>query len=203
MPSQQQLKTIEKYVSVIHELLVDQYNGRLKSPNRAIQNHRPILVRMLGQLLYEAPKIHTGMVSVRLLEQKLQDFKTKPCLEHHHSRQRGGDALVRLVERSVATKTPPTEQQVMDILLVYCQVHYTTTQENATLRKHQRRCMSEAAYRRARIDLVHAPELFAKKGRHTAAWKAAMIEKYQPVLDEYNAPKRQTTPIPHSIRVIN
>lgn len=145
-------------------------------------------MRMLGQILYEAPKLHTGMVSLRLIEQKLKDFGTKPCLEHHHSRQKGGQALVRLIDRAIDTNQLPTKDEVRKIALQYCQVHYTTADENAMLRKHQRKCSSEAAYRRSNIQLIEARDLFTHKGRHPEQWKKQMRDKYQPAVDAYNNP---------------
>jgi hypothetical protein len=93
-----------------------------------------IFIRLLGQLLYEAPKLHTGLASVRLIEQKLKDFSSKGCLEHHQSRQKGGSALVDLIDKAIATGKDPTKKQVREIALVHCQVHYTTAYENDQLR---------------------------------------------------------------------
>lgn len=201
MATEQQLKTLDRYVVTIHELLIDQING-LRLGNRQIESNRTMFVRMFGQLLYEAPKLHTGKVSIRLIEQKLRNFSTKVCHEHHHSRQKGGNALVLLIESAIQKGGYPTVEQVRDIALLHCQVHYTTADENAQLRKHQRRCSSEAAYRRANIVLVDATDLFTQIGRHSKQWKQAMRDKYSPVVDLYNNPK-QTKPIPEMPLVIN
>ncbi len=202
MPSRKQLQTLDKYVDVIHELLLDQLEGLRSSPDRQITKNRVIFVRMLGQMLYEAPKLHTGLVSIRLIEQKLKDFSVRGTVEHHQSRQLGGAALLSLVDRAVISSEDPTKEQVRDIALIYCQVHYTTVEENAALRKHQRRCSSEAAYRRANIQLVEARDLFSKKGRHTEAWKQQMRAKYQPIVDAYNAPVAPAAEIPELPLVI-
>lgn len=188
MATKQQLKTLERYVDAIHEILIDQISGLRLRQDRTLLDSRSIYVRMLGQILYEAPKLHTGMVSMRLIEQKLNNFSTKPCLEHHHSRQKGGMALIDLIERSIQTNVEPTKDQVRDIALQYCQVHYTTSGENAMLRKHQRNCTSEAAYRRSNIQLMEAPELFRKRGKHPQTWKDAMRDKYGPAVEQYNNP---------------
>ncbi len=203
MPSRKQLQTLDKYVDVIHELLLDQLEGLRSSPDRQINSNRVIFVRMLGQMLYEAPKLHTGQVSIRLIEQKLADFSIKGTVEHHQSRQRGGTALLSLIDEALITGVDPTKQQVRDIALLYCQVHYTTIQENADLRKHQRRCSSEAAYRRANIVLVEARDLFSKKGRHSQKWKDQMRAKYQPIVDTYNNPVHPDVEIPELPLVIN
>lgn len=204
MATQQQLQTLDKYVNAIHEMLMDQINGVRNAPgSRQIKSSRAIYVRMFGQLLYEAPKLHTGLVSIRLVEQKLKDFSSRYCLEHHHSRQRGGDALVALFETAIATGIDPTKKQVRDIALIYCQVHYTTAYENEQLRKHQRKCTSEAAYRRANIQLVEARELFTQKGRHSKEWKQQMREKYGPIVERYNNPVLEEKPLPEMPLVIN
>jgi hypothetical protein len=198
-----QLKTLDKYVEAIHELLLDQIEGIRRNPGRHLQTNRTIHIRLFGQMLYEAPKLHTGMVSIRLIEQKLNDFGTKSCLEHHQSRQKGGAALVNLIEQALRTGVDPTKEQVRDIALVHCQVHYTTAYENAQLRKHQRRCSSDAAYRRANIQLIEARELFTKKGRHSIEWKKQMTAKYGPVVDRYNHPIHEDKQLPEMPLVIN
>jgi hypothetical protein len=203
MPTEQQQKTLDKYVDTIHEMLIDQINGMRKTPGRQILTNRQIYVRLFGQMLYEAPKLHTGKVSIRLVEQKLLDFSTKVCHEHHQSRQKGGNALVVLIEDAVASGVMPTKEQVLAVTKLHCQVHYTTAYENAQLRKHQRRCSSEAAYRRANIQLIEARDLFTKQGRHSAEWKQQMRDKYQPIVDAYNNPPPQTVPLPEMPLVIN
>lgn len=191
MATEKQLQTLNKYVDAIHEFLIDQINGILTSPDRRIIASKSIFARMLGQMLYEAPKLHTGMVSIRLIEQKLRNFSIKPCMEHHHSRQRGGMVLIDLIDRAVTTGQMPSKQQVRDIALQYCQVHYTTADENSMLRKHQRRCSSEASYRRSNIQLIQAPDLFTRRGKHSAIWKQQMHDKYDSIVDTYNNPENQ------------
>jgi hypothetical protein len=203
MATEQQLKTLDKYVDTIHELLIDQIEGFRVNPARQLTTNRQIFVRMLGQLLYEAPRLHTGKVSIRMVEEKLKDFTAKACFEHHQSRQKGGKAFLHLVDAAVRTGVNPTVEQVRAIALVYCQVHYTTAQENAQLRKHQRRCSSEAAYRRANIPLIEARDLFTKLGRHSEQWKRTMIAKYQPIIDAYNTPAVSIQPLPEMPIVIN
>lgn len=188
MATEKQLQSLNRYVEVIHELLLDQISGIRTTPTRQMLTNRGVYVRLFGQMLYEAPKIHTGYVSVRLIEQKLHNFSLHPCYEHFESRQKGGSALVTFVERAIRHGALPTKQAVYEVVHKHCQVHYTTAQENAALRKHQRKCSSEAAYRRAGIRLVEARDLFAHKGRHSEQWKAEMREKYQPIVDEYYNP---------------
>lgn len=191
MATEKQLQTLNKYVDAIHEFLIDQINGILTTSDRQVITNKSIFARMLGQMLYEAPKLHTGMVSIRLIEQKLKNFSTKPCMEHHHSRQKGGLVLIDLVDRAVTTGQMPIKQQVYDIVLYYCQVHYTTIEENSMLRKHQRRCSSEASYRRSNIQLIQAPDLFTKRGKHSIIWKQQMHNKYDLIVDAYNNPNNQ------------
>jgi hypothetical protein len=195
MPSPKQLSTLERYVGAIHEILIDQISGVRSGAPRQIVSNRSVFIRMLGQLLYEAPNLHTGKCSVRLVEQKLKNFNTKPCHEHHHGRQKGGLALVQLVDAAVVSGIDPTKDQVRDIALQYCQVHYTTAKENALLRKQQRKCSSEAAYRRSNIVLIDAPDLFTHQGRHPEQWKQAMRDKYQPIIDAIHNPPMPNAPI--------
>lgn len=190
MATEQQLQTLDKYIDTIHELLIDQVTGAWCDSVRQVTQNRIIFVRMLGQILYEAPRLHTGMVSIDLVEQKLNDFSIRPCHEHHHSRQKGGAALLALAERAIKTGGLPIREDVRAIVMKHCQVHYTTVDENNLLRKHQRRCSSEAAYRRSSIQLIHAPELFSKRG-HSAKWKREMTAKYQPIVQSYKNPDVQ------------
>jgi hypothetical protein len=203
MPTKKQLQTLDKYIDAIHEILIDQIKGLRSNKDRQLTVNRMIFIRLLGQMLYEAPKLHTGLVSIRLVEQKLSNFSIRGCLEHHQSRQKGGSALVDLIDKAVASGTNPTKQQVLDIALVYCQVHYTTAYENDQLRKHQRKCSSEAAYRRANIQLIEARDLFTKKGRHSTEWKEQMRLKYQPIVDAYNNPPVVDVELPEFPIVIN
>lgn len=203
MPSEKQLQGLNRYVDVIHELLIDQITGIRTTASRQMMSNVGVYVRLFGQMLYEAPKIHSGYVSVRLIEQKLQDFSVHPCHEHFESRQRGGAALVSFVERALRTGKLPSKEEVFDVVYKHCQVHYTTAQENAMLRKHQRKCSSEAAYRRANIRLVEARDLFSHRGRHSDTWKEQMIRKYQPIVDAYNNPPIIDIEIPDYPVVIN
>lgn len=196
-------QSLNKYVDVIHELLIDQIKANRNAATRQLTTNRSIFVRLFGQLLYEAPKLRTGLVSIRLVEQKLNDFSAKGCLEHHQSRQKGGTALVDLIDWSLRTGQLPTKAQVRDIALIYCQVHYTTADENKQLRRHQKKCSSEAAYRRANIQLIDASDLFRKQGRHSDTWRQEMKAKYQPIIDNYNNPAPHLTSLPDFPIVIN
>lgn len=158
---------------------------------------------MLGQLLYDAPRLHTGKVSIRLIEAKLKDFATRPTVEHHHGRQNGGEALLQLVDRALYMKQELSRIQVAKVVEQYCQVHYTTADENALLRHHQKRCSSEASYRRANVVLIEAAELFTRQGPPSKKWKEEMRLKYQPLVDAYHNPPHVNTTfqilLPHII----
>ena len=172
----------------ILEFVQDQINALRLKTDRQITHNRSFFVRMLSQMLYDAPKLHTGMVSIRLLELKLKKFSTKPCPEHHLSRHKGGKQLIAMIDYAVLSGVDPTHDQIKKIVSSHCQVHYTTSSENSALRRHQRTCSSEAAYRRANIRLVRAPDLFRKRGKHTSVWKRQMLEKYSPVVEQFNNP---------------
>lgn len=178
MISAQKQQTLNYYIDVIHEMLSDQKEGLQGSSARQISTHKSLFARLFGQMLYDAPKIHTGLVSETLIKQKLKDFSLKPCPEHHHTRRRGGEMLVNLIDYAIRNDLPIDRKDVEQIVLQHCEVHFTSTEENQALRKHQRTCASEAAYTRAGIKLIHAPDLFCKRGRMTEQWKANMIAKY-------------------------
>ena len=182
MISVQKHQTLNYYIDVIHEMLSDQLNGLQGSSNRQISTHRALFARLFGQMLYDAPKVYTGMASAALIVQKLRNFALKPCPEHHRSRNRGGQLLVDLVEYSLRTGEPISRNDVELIVKQHCEVHFTTPEENIRLRKHQQFCTSEAAYVRAGIKLIPAFDLFCTRGRMTDRWKAAMSAKYSHLL---------------------
>jgi hypothetical protein len=190
------ISTLDKYIDIIHELLIDQVTA-LRNPttSRMILSSRDVFARMLGQMLFDAPSLHTGKVSLILLQSKLKDFSTKPCAEHHHGRQKGGIALLKLIDNAVASNKLITRSQVKSVVHMYCQVHYTTARENMSLRRHQKRCSSEASYRRAGVILVDAKDLFANKARPSKEWKESMKKKYLPIIQQYKQPKQAALPI--------
>lgn len=183
MATEQQLKTLDKYVDVIHELLVDRASKHEQS-GLQVEPYRALYARMLSQFLYEAPKLFTGQVSVDMVDRKLHDFRAKPCPEHYLSRQRGGEALVSLVDTALATGTEPQRIMVQNIAMTYCAVHYTTPEENATLKRFQRQHHDETAYTRAGIILIEARDLFTKRG-HSEQWKEQMRNKYARVVEHH------------------
>lgn len=140
--------------------------------------HKSVLIRTLGQMIYDAPAIHTGMVSIALIERKLASPSTKPSADHHHTRRRGGEALFALIDNCVSGGDVIALDDVIQHLLTFCQVHYTTPEENVALRKHQSKCSSAAAYRRTGVALVYAPEVFSSKGRKSSTWVDDMRAKY-------------------------
>lgn len=184
MATEKQLKTLDRYVDAIHEILIDQVNGLKQSDDRQITKSKILYSRMLGQVLYEAPKLFTGLASINMVDRKLHDFRAKPCPEHYLSRQKGGEALVELIETSILTGLDPPRVMVQGIALTYCAVHYTTPEENAILKRFQRKHHDEAAYTEAGIILVEARDLFTKRG-HSATWKQQMTQKYSPVVEHH------------------
>lgn len=184
MATTRQLETLDKYVDVMYELILDQVSAYTRSSTRQLRNNAPIFCRMFSQLLYEAPKIFTGQVSVDMVDQKLHDFSAKPCAEHYLSRQRGGVELVKLIHTAVHTCTEPTRSMVFNIALSHTAVHYTTAEENEKLRSFQRVHLDEIAYQRAGITLLEARDLFTKRG-HSNKWKEQMRTKYSPIVQHY------------------
>lgn len=183
MATQKQQQTLEKYVDVIHELVSDQVQ-LLESGDRQITKNRALYARMFSQLLYDAPAIFTGLVSVDMVDKKLHNFKAKPCPEHFLSRQRGGESLIALIENSLSQSHEPSRSDVRDIVTAHCAVHYTTPEENALLKRFQRQHHDETAYKRAGIILIEARDLFTKRG-HGVKWKEQMCAKYGPVVQHH------------------
>jgi hypothetical protein len=177
MATEQQLKTLDKYIDAIHEILTN-------VPGSEIIKHKNLYARMFGQVLYEAPKLFTGQASIAMVDRKLNDFQAKPCAEHYLSRQRGGEALVDLVIASMESDQSPQRVLVQTIAMTYCAVHYTTQEENAALTRFQRNHHDEAAYNEAGIILIESRDLFTKRG-HSQVWKQTMIKKYSPIVEHH------------------
>lgn len=184
MATEKQLQTLDKYVDTIHEILVDQVRGLRKCSDRQVARNRTLYARMLSQVLYEAPKIFTGQVSIMMVDRKLNDFRAKPCPEHYLSRQKGGELLLDLVDASLRSSGDPPKVLVKNIALTYCAVHYTTPEENALLKQYQRIHHDEDAYKRAGIILIEARDLFTKRG-HSTQWKEQMLSKYAPIVEHH------------------
>lgn len=197
MATERQLKTLDRYIDTIHEILVDQVRGLREHSNRQLVRNRTLYARMLGQVLYEAPKIFTGQVSINMVDRKLNDFRAKPCPEHYLSRQKGGELLLDLIDTSIITGADPPRLLVQNIALTYCAVHYTTPEENASLKVHQRKHHDEAAYNRAGIILIEARDLFTKRG-HSIAWKHQMRKKYAPIVEHHLTSIRLVTENQHT-----
>lgn len=198
-----QKQSLDKYVDAIYELLHDQLLALRTTQSRQIKKSRPIFARMLGQLLFDAPKLHTGLVSIELVQQKLLDFSTRPVIEHHHGRQNGGEALLSLVDSALSMDRELEIEDVSRVVHQYCEVHYTTASENIALRKQQQLCSSAAAYRRTNIPLIEARDLFTKAGKHTESWKQQMRTKYHPIIDQYFNPVDRSVLPPVMPLVIN
>ena len=197
--TEQKAHRLSKHISVIYELVYDQYHGLLRHrESRMLHQHRSAYARMFGHMLFDVPTTFTGHISIQLLELKLSDFFVRGTPEHFMSRQRGGDVLLDLISRSASDLSPPTYQQVSDIVVEYSHVHYVTKEENGALRLFQQNCSSEAAYNRAGVVLVEAGELFTYRGRKTASWRASMIQKYKPTVDAYYSTDYiEQTQVPH------
>lgn len=185
MATQKQLQTLDRHVDTIHEMMMTQVMSQsLRHPARQLYLNRQLFVRMFSQLLYEAPKLFTGQVSINMVDRKLHDFKAKPCPEHYLSRQKGGEEIVRMIEDAILCDYEPMRSLVYNIVLTYCAVHYTTPEENATLKRFQRLHHDESAYREAGIVLIPARDLFTKRG-HSDSWKEDMIRKYAPIVEHH------------------
>lgn len=180
------------FIDVAYEFCVDQLRALTLGAPRVISTTPKIYERMLGQLLYEAPAIPTGFVSVQLLKQKLECWDTRPCQDHFMSRQRGGERLVQMIIYANQTSGTITRDDVGEWARTHCQVHYITREENTALRKHQMQCSSAAAYRRCGINLIYAPDVFVRIPRSKLVdTQEKLRAKYQPMLEP--APQVEVT----------
>ena len=141
-----------------------------------------MFARTLGQMLYDMPPLFSGYASSEMVRHKLASISTgkavRICKDHHHSRQKGGQALIDLIRTSALSERVPAYDTVCQIVDTYRQVHYVTATENNRLRFHQQLCSSEAAYRRAGVILHDARLLFSNIGRPSKAFVSEMYALY-------------------------
>jgi len=136
--------------------------------------------RTFANEIHDMPTIWTGFASHTAVQRKLKNPKYKPTKDHFHSRQRGGDELVRLMVKCYGDGKLPQFEAIKAIVDKYREVHYVTAQENNKL-KHLMNvpCTHKEAYRQAEIKVISVKDLFGKRGRQSKAWRAQMIAKYK------------------------
>ena len=135
--------------------------------------------RKYANLLHDMPNIRTGLASKAAITAKLKNFRWKHSEDHFHSRQRGGEVLVRYIKKCFGARTEPEFEYVKKIVDKYRQFQIVTKQENHKLSKiMQPGLSSKQAYKEGGVELFEAEELFGKRGRHSDEWKTQMRKKY-------------------------
>jgi hypothetical protein len=176
-------KSYEDKLRKIYEVCEDTVAGLLKANKpfeRKVFENPSSYARMFANDIHDMPVIWTGYASAAAVQKKIKDSKYKPTKDHFHSRQRGGQKLVRLMIKYFGKGELPPFAEVKKIVDKYREVHYITSQENNKL-KHLMDvpCTHKQAYEQAKIEILKAEDLFTKRGRQSQAWKDAMKEKYK------------------------
>lgn len=135
--------------------------------------------RTFANEIHDMSTIWTGYASLSAILRKLRTPTYKPTKDHFHSRQRGGEELVKLMKASYGQGVLPEPKAIQAIVDKYREVHYVTAQENNKL-KHLMDvpCTHKQAYSQAKINIRLAKDLFGKRGRKSKSWKEEMLAKY-------------------------
>jgi hypothetical protein len=175
-------KSYEDKLRKIYEVCEDTVAGLLKSKSpftRKVFTNPSSYARMFANDIHDMSTIWTGYASHACVRKKLRDPAYKPTKDHFHSRQRGGEKLVRLMLKRYGEGVLPSFEEVKKIVDKYREVHYVTAEENNKLKNLMNiPCTHKQAYEQAKIEVVHAKELFGKRGRQSQAWKEEMQNKY-------------------------
>lgn len=139
--------------------------------------------RDYANMIHDMPNVWTGKASHQAILRKLSNSKFRHSEDHYHSRQRGGEEIVKLIIACYKSKRKPSRREIKAIIDKYCQVHYVTKEENHKLKYTMEPNKTwEQAYKECDVKLVDARELFGKRGRHSEAWKQEMREKFQSII---------------------
>lgn len=175
------------------------YDGKLRKAFEAIEAQYTYLIthptpeqlvvfkdivgsgRDYANMIHDMPNVWTGLASQAAIAGKLADPKFRFSEDHYHSRQRGGEEIVRLIIKCYQKKTKPKFSTVKKIIDKYCHVHYVTKEENNRLKHTMEPGKTwEQAYKECGVLLTDARELFGKRGRHSEVWKQEMHDKFKP-----------------------
>lgn len=176
-------KSYDVKLRKIFEVCEDTVAGLLKAKKpfeRKVFTDPSSYARMFANDIHDMSTIWTGYASPACVQKKLKTPSYKPTKDHFHSRQRGGERLVRLMIKCFGEGKLPPFEEVKKIVDKYREVHYVTAQENNRL-KHLMvvPCTHKQAYEQAKIEVILAKDLFGKRGRQSKAWKEAMQQKYR------------------------
>lgn len=157
MLTEKQEAAFDRYVDTAFNLLSSYQHTQLT------EHDKFVLARLMSQMIYELPKVHSGKASTEAIRKKLSDFSWQPSKDHFHVRSVGGMLLVELLPGSLS------KESIRGILLQHAEVHFVTSEENTKLRPFQRKNPT-TAYEAANIELHNCLDLFSKRGK-SKAWK--------------------------------
>lgn len=176
-------KSYEDKLRKIFEVCEDTVAGLLKAKKpfeRKVFTNPSSYARMFANDIHDMSTIWTGYASTAAVQRKLKDPSYKPTKDHFHSRQRGGELLVRLMLECYGQGKLPAFTDIKKIVDKYREVHYVTAEENNKLKNLMVvPCTHKQAYSQAKIKIIHAEELFGKKGRKSKVWQEQMRSKYK------------------------
>lgn len=136
--------------------------------------------RNFGNIIHDMPPIWSGYASPAAILFKLTTTNFEVSADHYNSRQRCGEEIAILIKKAFGSNRAPTLEEVEQIVTRARQVHYVLKEENQRVRKFMAEQMTpKQAYKAAGIKLDEARELFSKRGRPSAVWKAKMKKKYK------------------------
>lgn len=175
-------KSYDDKLRKIFEVCEDTVAGLLKSKKpfeRKVFTNPSSYARMFANDIHDMSTIWTGYASHVCVQKKLKTPSYKPTKDHFHSRQRGGEELVRLMQKRYGEGKIPTFTEVQNIVDKYREVHYVTAGENNKLKNLMNvPCTHKEAYAQAKIKIRLAKDLFGKRGRQSKTWREEMLDKY-------------------------
>lgn len=141
--------TNARKVKVLHAVL-DGIKDKLPSMD---EDERNLVARMIGNSIFDMRCVWSGYESKGLIAARVQNKKATRCPEHFFPRQVAGKRIVEHIIRFRGLSI----KKLQEYLDVFCQVHYTTSEENVRLKPYQKTdtfISAEHSYAMASIELV-------------------------------------------------
>lgn len=139
---------------VLYQLL-NGVKGKIPLMSYAEMN---ILARTIGNSLFDMTATWSGYKSQALLDAEALNPDTKKCSEHYYPRQLAGWRIIEHILRYKGIKKP----KLIDLILVFNRIHYTTPAENTALVPFQKYGIfttPEHAYKQAGVVLVKVKDV--------------------------------------------
>ena len=143
------IATHNRKVQVLHAIL-DGLKGKL---HKMDNDQRNLVARMIGNSIFDMRVLWSGFESEELIRRRANGEKIKRCPEHFFPRQVAGKRIVDHVCRFKGISI----NKLREYLEVFCQVHYTTSEENVSLKPYQKTdtfISPEHSYQSAGIKLI-------------------------------------------------